>query len=101
MHDGRHDFDFYFGRWTVHNERLKERLAGSTDWEMFDAAQECRPILGGIGNIDEFVTSWGGGFIGMTLRLYDLTSRHWNIYWASNRIGTLEPPVTGVFDNGV
>ena len=31
-HDGRHDFDFCFGHWTVHNRRLKQRFAGSTEW---------------------------------------------------------------------
>jgi hypothetical protein len=55
-HEPSHDFDFLFGRWKVHNRRLKERLAGSSEWEEFDALQECRPILGGMGNQDEFVT---------------------------------------------
>lgn len=99
MHDGRHDFDFYFGDWSIRNERLKGRLIGCTDWERFDATQTCRPVLGGVGNLDEFGGS--DGFLGMTLRLYDLERHHWNIYWASNRTGTLEPPVTGVFEDGV
>jgi hypothetical protein len=99
--DGSHDFDFYFGRWRICNERLRQRLAGCDDWETFDATQQCRPILGGLGNIDDFVTEWRDGFIGMTLRLFNPTTRQWSIYWASNRDGVLEPPVVGAFENGV
>lgn len=99
--DGRHDFDFYHGHWHVRNERLKQRLAGSDDWETFEATQRCRPLLDGIGNLDDFVTEWSGGFRGMTLRLFDLQSRQWRIYWASSRSGVLEPPVMGRFENGV
>jgi hypothetical protein len=99
--DGRHDFDFYLGRWNVRNERLRERLVESNDWETFDATQTCAPILGGLGNIDDFRTDWGGGFLGMTLRLFDPKARKWSIYWASNRAGVLEPPVVGAFENGV
>ena len=99
--DGRHDFDFYHGHWHVRNERLKQRLAGSDDWETFEATQRCRPLLDGIGNLDDFVTEWSGGFRGMTLRLFDLQSRQWRIYWASSRNGVLEPPVMGRFENGV
>jgi len=104
--DGRHDFDFYFGHWLIRNERLKERLVDSKEWETFDARQECRPILGGLGNLDDFATDWGGAdlngkFLGMTLRLFDPKARKWSIYWASNRDGVLEPPVVGAFDNGV
>lgn len=99
--DGSHDFDFWFGRWHVANERLKKRLANTTEWERFEATQECHPILSGIGNIDDFVTDWSGGFSGMTLRLYDIARREWSLYWASNRTGVLEPPVVGHFENGV
>lgn len=99
--NGAHDFDFWFGRWHVSNERLKQRLVNSTEWERFEATSQCHPILGGIGNIDDFVTEWSGGFTGMTLRLYDIARREWSLYWASNRTGVLEPPVVGHFENGV
>ena len=99
--DGRHDFDFYHGHWQVRNERLKRRLVGSDDWETFEATQSCQPLLDGIGNLDDFVTEWSGGFRGMTLRLFDLQAKQWSIYWASNRSGVLEPPVTGRFEKGV
>lgn len=100
-HDGSRDFDFWFGRWHVANERLKERLVGSTEWERFEATQECRPILGGVGNLDDFQTDWDGGFTGMTLRLFDLARREWSLYWASHRDGVLQPPVVGRFEDGV
>jgi hypothetical protein len=100
-HDGARDFDFWFGRWHVANERLKKRLAGSTEWEHFEATQECRPILGGIGNIDDFLTDWNGGFVGMTLRLFDVARREWSLYWAAGNDGVLQPPVVGRFENGV
>lgn len=103
--DGSRDFDFWFGRWNVANERLKERLAGSTEWERFEATQECRPILGGLGNIDDFVSDWNRDghekFIGMTLRLFNPVTREWSLYWSSNRSGILEPPMVGRFEDGV
>jgi len=101
-HDAARDFDFLFGRWRVHNERLRERLAGSNDWQHFDAIAECRPILGGTGNIDEFVTDEFEPtvFHGMTLRLFDRTTQRWSIWWASNRSGRLDPPVVGAFADG-
>lgn len=99
--EGRHDFDFLHGRWHVRNVRLKERLAGCEDWEIFDARQHCGPVLGGIGNLDEFITDWAGGYRGMTLRLYDPSRRQWSLYWANNQQGLLEPPVVGRFQDGV
>ena len=99
--DGRHDFDFYFGQWRIQNERLKERLTGCAEWEQFEATQGCRPLLGGLGNIDDFVTADRGGYQGMTLRLFQPATKEWSIYWASNRDGVLEPPVLGRFTDGV
>ncbi|UNK48275.1 NIPSNAP family protein [Lysobacter sp. S4-A87] len=103
--DGRHDFDFLHGQWQIRNERLKQRLAGSTDWEIFHASQWCQPMLGGIGNVEDFVSDWhrpgsDERFIGMTLRLFSPESRQWSIYWAGNHDGRLEPPMVGHFDDG-
>ena len=50
---GGHDFDFLFGDWQVHHQRLKARLAGSTEWIEFDGRQSTRPALGGAGNVSE------------------------------------------------
>jgi hypothetical protein len=99
--DGRHDFDFIHGRWQVQNERLRERLVGNDDWELFTARDDCRPLLDGVGNLEEFHTTWNDGYEGLALRLYDGAAHEWRIYWASNRSGVLDPPMRGRFDDGV
>lgn len=99
--DGRRDFDFLHGRWRVHNRRLRTRLAGADDWETFKAGNVCTPLLGGLGNLDEFAAQWRGGYRGITLRLYDPRARRWSIRWANGEDGVLEPPVYGGFEHGV
>ena len=66
-----HDFDFLFGRWNVLNRCLRERLAGSDEWEEFAATSVARPLLDGLGNEDEFRTDHDGGMIGMSFRFFD------------------------------
>ena len=88
--DGRHDFDFLHGRWQVQNERLGQRLAGSAEWAVFMAEDECRPLLDGLANLEEFHAAWDGGFEGLALRLYDVAAGEWRIHWSSNRTGVLD-----------
>jgi hypothetical protein len=95
------DFDFWMGRWKVHNRRLRRRLAGSDE---FEATSVARPVLDGLGNEDEFRTDYRGGFVGMSFRFFDPEKKRWAIYWAdSRRSGELDPPVFGSFsgDTGV
>ncbi|MCL1635968.1 hypothetical protein M2650_15195 [Luteimonas sp. SX5] len=100
--DGRHDFDFYLGRWHVRNQRLKQRFVGIDEWETYEATDESRPILGGLGSIDDCRTEhFGGGFRGMAIRIFDPKTRLWRAYWSSNRTGTLDPPVVGGFKDGI
>ncbi|HSL65865.1 MAG TPA: hypothetical protein VK874_14530 [Gaiellaceae bacterium] len=98
------DFDFWIGHWRVRNRRLRERLAGSDEWEEFPATVDARLILDGLGNEDEFHTDHDGGFVGMSFRFFDPEAERWSIYWAdSRRPGVLDPPVFGRFsgDTGV
>ena len=96
------DFDFWMGRWDVHNRYLRTRLAGSDDWDEFASTSVARPLLDGIGNEDEFRTDYDGGFIGMSFRFYDPELDRWAIYWAdTRRPGVLDPPVFGSFDGDV
>ena len=102
IRNGARDFDFLFGRWTVRNRFLRERLAGCRDWVEFEATSSAWPLLDGSANQDEFRTDWNGGFIGMSIRFYDAETGQWSIYWAdTRRLGLLDPPVIGRFEGDV
>ena len=96
------DFDFWMGKWNVHNRRLAQRLAGSDEWDEFESKVAARPLPGGLGNEDVFCTEYGGGFVGMSFRFFDPDTGRWSIYWAdSRRPGLLDPPVIGSFSGDV
>jgi hypothetical protein len=97
---GRADFDFLFGDWWVHNRRLKARLQDSTEWEEFPSLCRARPILGGLGNLDEFTIEAPSGRVeAVTVRLYSPKSQEWSIYWAaSSGGGRFDVPMVGRFD---
>jgi hypothetical protein len=99
---GASAFDFLFGRWRVHNRRLWQRLADCDDWEEFSASLEVRPVLGGLGNVDQFRTLIGGEYFeGLSLRLFSIASENWSIYWTDTSRGEMLPPLVGEFEGSV
>lgn len=99
-----HDFDFIFGRWSVHNRKLVDVTDPACDqWTEFDGVSEASPILSGIGHVDSMTVAapadGGAPFEGFTLRLFEPSDQTWRIWWSSTRApGVLEKPVTGRFD---
>ena len=100
---GSHDFDFEFGSWRVSHRRLVERLAGCASWQTFSGTAAARPVLGGMGNIEDNVLDFpGGSSRAVALRSYDPASRGWAIWWlASDDPHRIDLPVIGRFDQGV
>lgn len=101
---GIHDFDFLAGEWRIRHRRLKERLAGSTEWVEFTGTQKAQLVMGGQGNIDDNVIDLpGGAYRAVTLRAFDPKTGLWSIWWLDGRTpqGPLEPPMRGRFQNGV
>jgi hypothetical protein len=99
--EGVRGFDFLRGSWRVANRRLRSRLAGSDDWEGFEASMENSPILGGLGNTDRYRAMRDGmGFEGFLLRLHDPETGRWSVYWADSIGCELGPPVVGGFNDG-
>jgi len=101
--DGRHDFDFLVGDWTVQHRRLRARLAGSRDWDEFAGTCTLRTILGGTGNLDDnVIAAPQGTYRAATLRLFDPKTRLWSIWWFDARYpGPPGTPLQGRFENGV
>ena len=100
--EGRHEFDFIFGRWRAHNRRLADLTDPSCEeWVEFEASSEACPVLDGFGHVDRMYVDdafGAGSFEGFTLRLFDPKSGTWKIWWSSTRApGVLAPPVEGRF----
>lgn len=100
--DGRRDFDFFTGRWDVSHRRLRRRLAGDGGWDGFGGVCETRPIVGGLGNIDDNLLDLpAGAYRAAPLRVFDPAAGLWSIWWIDGRAPRLEPPVHGRFEGGV
>jgi hypothetical protein len=98
----KHDFDFFEGKWQLHNKKLKTRLAQCSEWNEFESTQEMYRVLNGMGNIDNFLATFNGEpFEGMTVRLFNPKTKLWSIYWADSNEGKLDPPVLGSFENNI
>ena len=97
------DFDFEFGAWQVRHRRLRERLVGCTDWEEFPGTSETRPVLGGLGNIEDNVLHFPAGtYRAIAIRSFDPGARTWAIWWLSTADPhRLDEPVVGRFEAGV
>jgi hypothetical protein len=102
VRDGQHDFDFWFGKWKVHNRRLLEPLTGSSEWVEFEGMSVARPLWDGRANVDEFEADAPSGHIeGMTVRTYNTKTGEWSLYWANAAKGEISLPATvGHFTNG-
>ena len=100
--DGQHDFDFYIGTWKLHSRRLRNPLTGSNTWVEFEGTSIAHKVWGGRADMDETEFDEPAGHIqGLTVRLYDPSTRLWSIYWANSRRGNISlPPTVGRFVDG-
>ena len=91
-----HDFDFLHGRWSVQHRRLRQRLAGSREWEQFPSTYDVETRLDGQVSLGEFATE-DGRFRGLSIRIFDAVRRSWSLNWVSDR-SALASPLVGGFD---
>lgn len=91
-------FDFLLGRWDVRHRKLRRRLAGCGDWDMFDGSLDVGSILGGLGNFDvNRLDDPAGEYEAHSLRLYNPAARNWSIWWLDARAPGIGSPVVGNF----
>ena len=97
------DWAFLVGNWKVRHRKLRARLAGSTDWDLFDGTCVNWAVLGGAGNMDDNVLDTpAGAYRGLGVRAFDPASGLWSIWWLDSRFPTkIDVPVRGTFRDGV
>jgi hypothetical protein len=100
--DGRHDFDFFHGRWNSHNRKLADAWdRGCTTWVEFNSSLHCQPVLGGLGNIEPFsapaMPPSGDRVEALTLRLFDPQAGTWRIWWIAATGQLDDNPMAGRF----
>ena len=83
--DGRHDFDFEIGMWSM-------TPGGAT--------HVVRKLWDG-GTIAQLIVPPNHHVRGSLLSLYDPMHRDWSIYWADAQDGSLSKPMTGRFRDGI
>jgi hypothetical protein len=100
--EGRHDFGFQTGDWTVRHRKLQGRLTGSTEWVEFDGTCSAREVMDGLGNVEEqWLVDPAGAYHAAAFRHVNLVDGEWSIHWFDPRLAVVEPPVRGRFKDGV
>lgn len=96
------DFDFYVGKWRIHNRRLKSELDNCNEWVEFEATDDCYKILKGYGCLNQYRTQFDGiPFDGVTLRLFNPKTKLWSLHWADSSAVKLDTPLVGSFDEEI
>lgn len=93
------DFDFLQGPFEVTGSRLRDPLDPGSGWVDVPATSSAVTLFDGAVSIDEMWFPSEQNF-GMSLRLWDPTSRTWTVRWLTSRGGGLQPPVEGVWADG-
>lgn len=95
------DWNWLVGNWDVWHRRLKERLAGSNDWQEFGGKSALWLSMNGVGTIDDNIVGLPADtYRGLTIRAFDPSTRHWSIWWLDGRNPTrMDPPVLGSFES--
>jgi hypothetical protein len=99
--NGEHDFDFEFGSWKAHLQRLLHPLSDSDTWTEYEGTSVVHKIWNGHANVGELEVGNATAHIeGLSLRVYNPQSRQWSIYWSNSRDGAVGAPMIGRFKNG-
>lgn len=89
------DFAFLAGEW-----RIANRMKQGDGWIEFPGEATVRSLLAGNASIEELCIP-ARNFSGIGLRLYDAAAGVWNDHWINGRQRTVNPPMSGTFENGV
>jgi hypothetical protein len=99
--EGAHDFDFNFGVWRTHIQRLQKPLSGSSTWTEYDGTSVVSKVWGGRASLLELEARGPSGRIqGVGLRLFNPQSHQWSLDWANGTDAVMTTPMVGRFVHG-
>ncbi len=99
--DGRHDFDFNIGTWTTDIRRTLDPFAGGRRVVDLHGTVVVRPVWAGAAQLEEIEADGALGHMqGLTMFLYNPTSRQWSQTFVSSRDGSFAGTLVGTFDGG-
>ena len=96
-----HDFAAQLGRWHTKVHRLLKPLEGSKEWADYEGTSIVHVLLEGRANVADLDVAGPRGRIqGMSVRLFNGTSKRWTIQYTSAAAGELDAPLSGGFAGG-
>jgi len=99
--DGQHDFDFNIGIWKTSIKRLRHPLTQGKEWIDLSGTVTVSKVWNGRANLEEIEANGPNGHLeGLTLRLYNLETHQWSLYWSNSDDGMIGRPTVGEFKNG-
>jgi BNR/Asp-box repeat len=98
---GQHDFDFNFGVWHTHIQRILNPFSGASESMEINGTVRVRKVWGGRAQLEEIEAEGPNGhWEALTLFLYNPQSHQWNQIFANSRQGVLVSPLIGAFKAG-
>ncbi|HKE37290.1 MAG TPA: hypothetical protein VKB39_07655 [Candidatus Baltobacteraceae bacterium] len=96
---GDDGFAFLVGTWHTHYRRLAHPLANDNHWYSCDGTSVVRSFWTGSGSLEDGDVRCPSSTIeGVTLRVYDTTTKQWQLWFGTRTLGLLQPPQLGTFD---
>lgn len=101
LRDGSHDFDFNFGVWHTHIQRVLDPFAGTGQSMVLDGTVTVRKVWDGKALLEEIEADGPNGhWEGMTLFVYNPAAHQWSQSFVDSKMGTMAAPLVGEFTDG-
>jgi hypothetical protein len=98
---GGHDFDFNFGSWHTHIQRIPDPFSNPSKSYELDGTVVVRKVWGGRAQLEEIEGEGSNGhWQGLTLFLFNSKSHQWSQTFINSKMGVLNSPTIGAFKLG-